>query len=95
MSDGEPTNSDRDGVEPPPVGTTLGFGIYSDPVPFGAPPAEQVDVADDDLPWELREAVPFEDDGADAAPGEQQPRPHKHHGHRHDDDDPTFTGQLI
>jgi hypothetical protein len=53
--------SDTNTPEPPPLGTTFGWGIYSDPVPFGAPPEEDVTV-EGEIPWELREEVPFDDE---------------------------------
>jgi len=45
--------------EPVPVSTEGLAGIYTDPLPFGSPPDERVEI-DGDVPWELQ------DDGQDA-----------------------------
>jgi hypothetical protein len=38
--------------EPVPVSTEGLSGIYTDPLPFGMPPSEPVEI-DGDVPWEL------------------------------------------
>jgi hypothetical protein len=42
-------------VEPPPMARPIVSPPYGVPIPFGAPPAEPIVLAPDDVPWELRE----------------------------------------
>jgi hypothetical protein len=70
---------DEDATEPPPLGTILGNGIYSEPMPFGSPPAEDITI-EGDVPWELADAVPFGDerderDAREAAARHNRPDP--------------------
>jgi hypothetical protein len=50
-----------DRIEPPPVGRPSAWNPYSSPVPFGSPPDEPVTI-EGEVPWELREEVPFRGD---------------------------------
>ena len=43
-----------DDAEQPPLGGVPFSKLYSDPVPFGSPPAEDVTVVGE-IPWELRD----------------------------------------
>ena len=43
-----------DDAEQPPLGGVPFSKLYSDPIPFGSPPAEEVTVVGD-IPWELSE----------------------------------------
>ena len=43
-----------DDAERPPLGGVPFSTLYSDPIPFGSPPVEEVTVVGD-IPWELRE----------------------------------------
>jgi len=45
--------------EPVPVGKEAFSGMYTNPLPFGSPPDEPVEI-DGEVPWELRD-----DDAAD------------------------------
>ena len=42
-------------VEPPPMGRPIVSPPYGMPIPFGAPPAEPIELAPDEIPWELRD----------------------------------------
>ncbi|WP_284253034.1 hypothetical protein [Pseudolysinimonas kribbensis] len=42
-------------VEPPPMARPIVSPPYGVPIPFGAPPAEPIQLAPDEIPWELRE----------------------------------------
>jgi hypothetical protein len=42
-------------VEPPPMGRPIVSPPYGVPIPFGAPPPEPIQLAPDEIPWELRE----------------------------------------
>ena len=42
-------------LEPPPMAPPPVPHPYANPIPFGAPPAEPVTLAPDEIPWELRE----------------------------------------
>ena len=44
-----------DDVEPPPMGRPVVSPPYGVPIPFGAPPAEPVELVPGEIPWELRE----------------------------------------
>jgi hypothetical protein len=56
---------DDDEPEPPPFGGSPLSAPYATPIAFGSPPPEPVTL-EGEIPWELREAVPFED----ASPGD-------------------------
>lgn len=43
------------GVEPPPMARPIVSPPYGVPIPFGAPPPEPIQLAPDEIPWELRE----------------------------------------
>jgi hypothetical protein len=42
-------------VEPPPMSRPIVSPPYGVPIPFGAPPVEPIELAPDEVPWELRE----------------------------------------
>lgn len=43
------------GIEPPPMARPVVSPPYGVPIPFGAPPPEPIELAPDEIPWELRE----------------------------------------
>jgi len=47
-------------IEPPPMARPVVSPPYGVPIPFGAPPTEPIELAPDEIPWELRD----EDEGA-------------------------------
>ena len=42
-------------IEPPPMGRPAVSPPYGVPIPFGAPPAEPVELVAGEVPWELRD----------------------------------------
>ncbi len=46
-----------DDVEPPPTAIVRVTPIFSEPIPFGSPPSEDVELTGD-IPWELRNEAP-------------------------------------
>ena len=47
--------SSRD-VEPPPMGRPMVPPPYSNPIPFGAPPEQPIELVEGEIPWELRDS---------------------------------------
>ena len=53
MTDDKSDDTSR--VEPPPMAAPLVPPPYDNPIPFGAPPKEKIELVEGEIPWELSE----------------------------------------